>query len=208
LFARSSTGVWTYKSDDGTSENYDDNGRITMRSTKPGQTLHYRYFDGKLVQVVSQSGRVLTLTNISKSGQQSQHFDRDANGNVLTSSDGEGNTTSYEYDHLNRKVAIIDSQGNKTTLIYNNQNKVIRITDARGNSTTYTYNAFGEKIYQNNPDSGEKTDLYNQAGQLLSTTDANGNDFTSTYDLLGRLLTKSANDDMIQSFKASKLQIR
>ncbi len=61
LFGRSSIGIWTYKSDNGTSENYDDSGRITMRSTKPGQTLHYRYFDGKLVQVISQSGRVLTL---------------------------------------------------------------------------------------------------------------------------------------------------
>ncbi len=141
------------------------------------------------------------VINISKSGQQSQHFARDANGNVLAVSDGEGNTTSYEYDHLNRKVAVIDSQGNKTTLIYNDQNKVIRITDARGNSTTYTYNAFGEKTHQNNPDSGEKTYLYNQAGQLISTTDANGNNLIFTYDLLGRILTKSANADMIQSFE-------
>ena len=52
--------------------------------------------------------------------------------------------TSYEYDALNRIIAVIDPVGGKTTYTYNKKNgKISSITDAVGNQCTFRYNKMG-----------------------------------------------------------------
>ncbi|WLD91718.1 RHS repeat domain-containing protein [Alkalihalobacillus sp. AL-G] len=53
-------------------------------------------------------------------GERSKSFVYDTMGNVLTATDGKGQTTSYQYDPFSRLTKVTDPKGNVTEYQYDN----------------------------------------------------------------------------------------
>lgn len=58
--------------------------------------------------------------------------------------DANGNTVSYEYDALGRKIKTISPDGTYSTVKYNNLGQKIEEADAAGLVTKFEYNDAGQ----------------------------------------------------------------
>ncbi|OJA03194.1 DUF6531 domain-containing protein, partial [Bathymodiolus thermophilus thioautotrophic gill symbiont] len=105
----------------------------------------------------------------------------DDDHNLLTKTDGNGNTTTYTYDDERNMLTQTDALGNITTYTYTDQDinnrtlsvrKIATKADAANNVTSYTYYA---------------------TGKIKTTTQPNGNIINFTYDSNGNILTKTNN---------------
>ncbi|WP_158997664.1 ricin-type beta-trefoil lectin domain protein [Streptomyces aureus] len=77
-------------------------------------------------------------------------------------------------------VAAADST---TKYTYFPAGQIESIKDNAGNAWSYTYNLLGQKLTQNDPNTGTTTfDKYDVAGNLLQTTDSRGQATSFTYD--------------------------
>lgn len=63
----------------------------------------------------------------------------DIHGNVLSKTDANGNTTTYEYDAQHRPIKITYPNNTTNTYTYDIINNIIDVTDARGTKMRYKY---------------------------------------------------------------------
>jgi YD repeat-containing protein len=110
----------------------------------------------------------------------------DAIGNVRSTTDSIGNTTSFDYDVLNRQVKVTDAKGGITGTNYNAMGNVAKITDSVGNSTTYTYDAIDRLITDTNRLGFSRSYVYDAAGNRVAMVDRNNRKTTYAYDSLNR----------------------
>jgi RHS repeat-associated protein len=110
----------------------------------------------------------------------------DAIGNVRSTTDSIGNTTSFDYDALNRQVKVTDAKGGITGTNYNAVGNVAKITDSVGNSTTYTYDAIDRLITDTNQLGFSRSYVYDAVGNRMAMVDRNNRKTTYTYDSLNR----------------------
>ena len=112
-------------------------------------------------------------------------FTRDANGNILTSTDELGNTATLTYDPVFSKVtSITDPLGNVSQLAYDAHGNMLTFTDPNHNTTAFAYNSFGQVTQISDP-VGQKTSFsYDSLGNLLTVEDALGNVTTIVYDAI------------------------
>ncbi|MDA1052746.1 MAG: dockerin type I domain-containing protein [Planctomycetota bacterium] len=143
------------------------------------------------------------------------HFAYDKNNNLLEMTDPRGNTTSYEYDALDRLVKVrepapglshvpvsgdnVDASGRPVTdFIYDNLGNLWSVTDALGNTTDYRYDEWNriKTITAPDPDGSQGPDprpvtqfsyVHSQYGWITRVTDAEGRVTESQTDFLGRL---------------------
>jgi len=83
---------------------------------------------GKIINITEPDG-----TNIK--------YDYDYAGNLVSTTDGNRNTTRYTYNSLNLLSEIIDPDGRKITFKYDRQGRMVQRIGKDGHSTYYTYNA-------------------------------------------------------------------
>jgi len=87
-------------------------------------------------------------------------------------------STAYEYDPLNRVVAVAQPWGGAgggsvtTHFEYDVQDHLVKVTDGEGTETSYVYSDRDLMTSQTSEVSGVTTHEYNDHGQLVSTTDA------------------------------------
>lgn len=186
---------------------YDSMGRPEKLTDKEGREIKRSYdLAGNLIEEILPIGVVnvyeydrknrLTRAKRMAAGQDEAaavvDYTYDPVGNLLKVEAGDGTEvlsgTSYEYDALNRIIAITDPVGGRRVCTYDRRSgKVGSITDAAGNQSTYHYNAAGELI--------EKTDMkgnitryeYNELGKIASVTDGAGRTIQYRYLPGGRL---------------------
>lgn len=123
----------------------------------------------------------------------------DANGNALSRTDENGNTTTYTYDSngnvLTVTVPITSSTTATTTFTYNNLHEVLTATDPLGNVTTNTYDSKGNLTGVTTPAPNGNTAAsvtqfaYNSLGELTQITDPLNNATTLTYTSTGLVAT-------------------
>ena len=129
------------------------------------------------------------------------HYTYDANGNVLTVTDGAGRTLTdgagrtltYAYDALNRKVRQRDDEGNEQSWTYYPNGRVQHYFDGRGNFTQYTYDASGNPIETWQGGVLTKS-TYDGNGNRLTVTEHNGSTTAYAYDALNRRVSTTLND--------------
>lgn len=113
---------------------YDAQNRIAQFSRSMGDTRTYQYnAQGFIVQqIIRYSGSSnLTLT-----------YTRDAAGNIIEATDGQGNTTRYEFDAKINPYYTIKKGTDVITAFNNSPNNVVKIISATGSSTiSYKYNS-------------------------------------------------------------------
>lgn len=147
-------------------------------------------------------------SNPSTDGQpgSTTRFTYDPNGNLKTRTDANGQTTGYDYDALNRLIAIhylddtsviytYDSLGQRTGMTdslgttfyeYDIHGRLVRITDPNRNTLQYAYDSSGLLTQMVYPDGSAATFTWDGQGQLATAQDVSG--ITSyEYDLGGKL---------------------
>jgi YD repeat-containing protein len=115
----------------------------------------------------------------------------DSSGNLLSTTDDLGNTTSYTYDGSSNMVSASKPLNSSTTArtfyTYNSFGEVLTSTDALGNTTTNSYDTHGNLLSVTSPALNSSTAAsvtqfsYNTLGELTQITDPNGNASTLTY---------------------------
>jgi RHS repeat-associated protein len=120
------------------------------------------------------------------------HQTSDFRGNVLTSTDEVGNTTSYAYDLAGQLVKTTYPDGTFTTQSYDALGRLQSRTDERGNTTTYAYQPgcdCAARLTSVTDPLGRTTSMtYDAMGRKTSMTDAIGHRTSYAYDLRGHLI--------------------
>jgi RHS repeat-associated protein len=118
-------------------------------------------------------------------------------GTLVSTTDGDGNVTSYSYDSVgNLKTVMPPSPQGQQSLTVDGVSRVTSVTDGRGKTTSFTYD---------NLDRLTKI-TYNNGGTITYTYDANGNEMSLvdntgttnfTYDGDNRILTKTLPSSLV-----------
>ncbi len=141
----------------------------------------------------------------------------DANNNILTKKDEEGNIETYEYDVLNNKTKYTDKNQNVTAYEYDSKNNLTKVKNALNEVNTYTYDNQGNVLTQKDASSNvisfvydingneikkidqlsnEDVKTYYQNGLLKTFKTNNGDIFTYTYDVHDRLVSEEVNNEV------------
>ncbi len=120
-------------------------------------------------------------------------------GNLVSATDGNGYTTSYQYDALGRVKKQINPDGTSKNISYNVSQNSVTVTDENGNVTTSDYTPLGnlDKIYyDNNSNHVTAKVTYDNQNRMISESlySEDGAPPTSenyTYDILGRVTSKT-----------------
>ncbi|MFF2890595.1 RHS repeat-associated core domain-containing protein [Paenibacillus sp. NPDC057967] len=110
---------------------------------------------------------------------------------ILTSyTDGKGNTTSYQYDNLNRATKVINPDSSARTINYRDKQNEIEMTDEMGIKMLTRWNPFGWKIetgiIEYHVFKPKAKFRYDAFGRVTQTEDAIGNLTSYTYDQWSR----------------------
>lgn len=112
-------------------------------------------------------------------------------------------STLYEFDAMNRLVAMTDGAGNTTVTGLDSRGLARTRTDALGNLTEWNYNPYRDRFAETQvlipAGGGPSVDLttsfsYDSNSNVIGVTDPRGNSTAMQYDLLDRLV-KTINPD-------------
>jgi len=119
----------------------------------------------------------------------------DNGGRLLKQTDGNGNTTTLEYDHNNRlekqhapKDEDDETETKTDYYSYDVLGNLTEHTTRNGDTIEYEYDVFN-RLVKTTSDDGVVTYTYDKNGNILTMTDSTGTT-TYTYDSMGRILTK------------------
>ena len=156
--------------------------------------------------------------DITANPSQASQFTYDANGNMVSRTDALNRTTSYTYNSLGQKTAMVtptptspaggsasttnytyDALGNltqtaaplsrTTSSTFDANGNKTSDTDARGNVTGYIYDALNRLIETDYPDQSAKKQSFDFRNNVIDETDQAGNVTHHVYDSAGRLVS-------------------
>jgi len=100
-----------------------------------------------------------------------------------------GDTTTYGYDAFGDTTAMTDALGQTTTTHYDANGNVITSTDALSHTTSYSYDALDRAIGSTDPLGRATSYGYDGDGNVITSTDALGHATLYGYDSVNRLTT-------------------
>ena len=128
----------------------------------------------------------------------------DANGNVVSSTDGRGVATTYVYDALNRltQINLPTSPATAISYTYDFRSNVIDETWPGGHVKRHVYDAAGRLLSVTYDFGGSHpstiTYTYDDAGHKTAESDTLGHSTTYTYDAAGRLIAVAGTEGNYQ----------
>ena len=126
------------------------------------------------------------------------------NHTLLSESDGNGHSTSYNRDALRRITSVIDARNKFTVNTYDPVTGLLAsITNRNGNVTSYQYDANGNLNAMDGPAPGPADTTwftYDAAGRLFSKTDSLSHTTTYTYDQLDHVTRITFQDGTHNDF--------
>jgi large repetitive protein len=179
-----------------TTYRYDFLGRRTAAVLPDGTSTTVRY---------DQAGNPIATSNLDATGTAltTRGATYDGNGNLTSSTDARGNTTTFTYDaanQLSQEVQPVTPTSAITTSFgHDPAGNRTRFTDGRGNRWIYTYNSWNkpESVIEPATDTyttdANRTSItsYDAVGQAVTETRPAGVATSATYDAVGNLLTQS-----------------
>jgi YD repeat-containing protein len=206
----------------------DGAGQVIINVDPLGEITEYSYSygagDGDLVSVTNANGAVtqyqydptfhhLTETIDPDSVVTSLNSYDPSTGDLLTSQDAMGNTTtyvwssgllqsvtdprgftsSYVYDSDRRQIVAFDNMGVPTFTGYDADGNVASSTDVLGRTTYTVYSGRNLLLQTVDAEGGTTTDNYNAYGQLTSETDPRRFTKSNVYDQRGFLTSATDN---------------
>lgn len=165
----------------------DPQNRITQTTDALGRITQFQY-DGKgnRTKIIDPAGRETTITydpkwnkptlvsrRLNETTVVEYRYSYDPDTGVLSSStDPEGNLTSYSYDANNRLSVITDPLLNATRIEYDGAGNPARIIDALGNAVQMLSDSAGRVIQTSDGLGNETKAEYNSLNQLTKIVDA------------------------------------
>ncbi|HQU93029.1 MAG TPA: DUF6531 domain-containing protein, partial [Pyrinomonadaceae bacterium] len=113
-------------------------------------------------------------------------YDSVGKGNLETTSDRLGYTTTLTYTNLGQIETVTDARSKTTTLTYDSQGRLEDITDANGKVTAFGYDGRARLTSLTNAKSETTTFTYDLNNRPKRTTFPDANYLEHTYDLAGR----------------------
>ena len=165
----------------------------------------------QLGQLASQNEERLNYSTGNSIARQT-NYNRDANGQLLTSSNPEnGRQVDYTRNPFGQLLAVstpfsedtglgLFDANSTSTFTYDIKGRLDSVTDARNNTTTYVLDDFGRKVAEHHPDTGVVQRVFDTAGNTITYTNANGDTTTTSYDKANRPLIRT-NPDGITSYE-------
>jgi RHS repeat-associated protein len=180
----------------------DGSGNVTLTDENLQQIGYTKQADGSYLSTFSNS----TLTKLGdgsyrivKHGGDTYHFD--ANGNLLSVKDRNGEGLTYAYNGSNQLTTVTDQEGRTATVGWNGSGFIQSVsfsdgrsvnfgytngyltsyTDVRGKTWTYAYDANGRLASIQDPLTHYPIRNTYTNGQVTSQQDANGNTRSFTY---------------------------
>jgi RHS repeat-associated protein len=139
-----------------------------------------------------------TTATITRNYQDGSYVTFSTSGQEISSTDADGNTTTYTYVSTGPAAGalqtITDPTDQVTTLTYNASGGLSTVTDPAGRVTTFTVNSSGNLAEIVDPDGATTQYGYNSSHQMDSETDPNNATATVTYDSFGRVDSETLFD--------------
>ncbi|WP_312705557.1 RHS repeat-associated core domain-containing protein [Stenotrophomonas lactitubi] len=185
-----------------------EGNRITYEVDNSGNNTSVRYVDAsgtvtrEIIQEFDAHDRLVTT---SEGGGSPTLFQYDPAGNRAQSTSPSGVITKNNYDEFGNVVQTIRDMNGihaSTHYIYDKLGRIEKVVDPKGLITTYTRNSLGDLLRITSPDSGTTTFTVDPAGNVISQRDARGDEVHSQYDAASRLL-KVISSDPDSSFSIS-----
>ncbi|MEW2130137.1 RHS repeat-associated core domain-containing protein [Streptomyces sp. NPDC005435] len=105
---------------------------------------------------------------------------------VVPPKGGASDSYSDVYDQTVQVVEHNGASAYSTTYEYTRSGQLKYIHDALNNTTHYTYNWAGERLTEQDPDTGSSSSTYDSNGNLSTATDGANTQLTYEYDALNR----------------------
>jgi|GEM_PF-1207430 len=159
------------------------NGLPGTRLFADGAAMTMRYDEfGQMISQVNQVGVQANFT-YNDAGEKTSHSqNRAINGEQVTE------TTAYDYDAIDRVIAITDALGNRSTMTYDEVGNMVTKTDALGRTTEYTFDVYRRLTRTDFADGSFTSASYDPEGNQISTTDQLGRTTDFVFDDLNRLI--------------------
>jgi RHS repeat-associated protein len=132
----------------------------------------------------------------------------DADGDLITKEDKNGNITQYHYDSQKRVTGYEDNWGASWQIHYYKDSLISSVTDNYGRNTIFDYNDNDDLIRVTYPDDSFVEYKYNSSHLLTKITDKNGFDTEIYYDHFGRVrkvVSPSGSADVLSASYSSNL---
>ena len=157
----------------------------TNGAGQPAKTIYPTY--SKEYKYDSRGRKTQEKDVLSTTEAYSTQLTYDTTGNVISQTDKENKTTTFQYDELSRRVKAIDALMGTTEYTYDNRNNLITLKDAKGNITTFEYDRNNRLTKETRPLGQATTYQYGPIGNLIRKTDAKNQKIEYEYDDAGRL---------------------
>lgn len=223
----------TDENDNTTSYQYSPTGEVTQMTDAMGYHTHYGYdIAGRLVRLeqnryvndnIIPEIQVTTweynhqgkVTRVRNPLNENSYFQYDANGNLISKIDEEGNETRYEYNMVNMVSKVLYADGKTVELSYgqlrqlnkirdwlgitaiesDSLGRTVKVTDHNGKSIQYEWNPLSQRTGIIYPDGSRVGYHYNAAGQLEEITSDSGK-IQYRYDTVGRIIERLLPGDI------------
>ena len=126
----------------------------------------------------------------------------DADGNVTSTADADGNVTTYTYDAAGEHTDVHRADSTTLHSDYWPDGTLKDQVDAAGNTTSYTYDPLGHPSAVTDPLGRITRHADDGAGNQLSVTDASGRQTTYSYDPANELTSISYSDGVTPNVTA------
>ncbi|RRJ67000.1 RHS repeat protein [Paenibacillus oralis] len=118
-------------------------------------------------------------------------------GHLLSTTDANGNKTTYTYDALSQLIAVTDAEGKTTSYSYNMAGDMFKLTYADGKSLTKSYDEIGRLLKRTDPLGQVETYSYDNNGNVIRHIDRKGQTHTYQYNNRDLLIQDQASDETI-----------
>ncbi len=159
------------------------------------------YLTRKWVEGIKDAnGNYITSNAENAPGTIEEAYRYDWYGNLIQSTDGNGNSTCYNLDKLGRIKMVTNSDNTTRTWNYNDISNIITVTDENSNQIQYIYDGFGNIKYKKDLASGLYLNSYSYDSNFRLKTENNQNSSDSwktiTYDYYndGRMKFKETTE--------------
>jgi RHS repeat-associated protein len=179
---------WGNQVDTVTATSYDGNGNPTAVTVTGAAG---KVFSDQAISYDA-GNRPVATTNVGRPVRTNTY---DPVGNLLTSTDGTGATTSYTYDPLDRVVTMTTARGNQPgasaadytwTYGYDRDGNQTTSTDPQGRTTTAGYDALNRPTTRTTPKGYTTSTGYDPLDRVTTVTDPLGRVTGYGYDTAGR----------------------